>query len=77
MVHITLEIIGKLQGYRPPSAGRKYVDVPINLAAISKVPTAGWGQILQHRALGGTSQNQSPGTAASKGDLGFKMLTSS
>jgi hypothetical protein len=40
-----------------PSAGRKYADVPINLAAISKVPAAGWGQVLAFMALGGTSQN--------------------
>merc|ERR1711966_63143 len=47
------------------------------LAAISKVPAAGWGQILAYMAFCETSQDQSPGTAAAAGDFGFKVLTSS
>ena len=55
----------------------KFADVPNGLAAISKVPAAGWGQILAYMAFCEVSQDQSPGTAASKGDFGFKVLTSS
>jgi hypothetical protein len=47
---------------------------PNGLAAISKVPESGWGQILAYRAFCETSQDQSSGTAASKGDFGFKVL---
>jgi hypothetical protein len=59
MGHITPEITRELQDYLSPSAGREYVDVPINLATVSKAPAAGWGRILIYMALGGTSQNQS------------------
>ena len=71
------EITGKLPGYLSPSAGLKFADVPNGLAAISKVPAAGWGQILAYMAFCETSQDQSPGTAAAAGDFGFKVLTSS
>ena len=71
------EITGKLPGYLSPSAGLKFEDVPNGLAAISKVPAAGWAQILAYMAFCETSQDQSPGTAAAAGDFGFKVLTSS
>eukprot|EP00445_Apocalathium_hangoei_P035413 CAMPEP_0203957476 /NCGR_PEP_ID=MMETSP0359-20131031/89322_1 /ASSEMBLY_ACC=CAM_ASM_000338 /TAXON_ID=268821 /ORGANISM="Scrippsiella Hangoei, Strain SHTV-5" /LENGTH=586 /DNA_ID=CAMNT_0050891329 /DNA_START=51 /DNA_END=1808 /DNA_ORIENTATION=- len=77
MGYITPEVTGKLPGYLSPSAGLKFADVPNGLAAISKVPAAGWGQILAYMAFCELSQDQSPGTAASKGDFGFKVLTSS
>jgi len=51
--------------------------VPNGLAAISKVPAAGWGQILAYMAFCEVSQDQSPGTPAAAGDFGFKVLTSS
>ena len=51
--------------------------MPNGLAAISKVPAAGWAQILAYMAFCETSQDQSPGTAAAAGDFGFKVLTSS
>ena len=60
-----------------PSAGLKFADVPNGLAAISKVPAAGWGQILAYMAFCEVSQDQSPGTPAAAGDFGFKVLTSS
>ena len=72
-----LRITGKLPGYLSPSAGLKFADVPNGLAAISKVPAAGWGQILAYMAFCEVSQDQSPGTAAAAGDFGFKVLTSS
>ena len=51
--------------------------MPNGLAAISKVPAAGWGQILAYMAFCEVSQDQSAGTAAAAGDFGFKVLTSS
>jgi len=70
-------ITGKFPGYLSPSAGLKFADVPNGLAAISKVPAAGWGQILAYMAFCEVSQDQSPGTPAAAGDFGFKVLTSS
>ena len=55
----------------------KFADVPNGLAAISKVPAAGWGQILAYMAFCEVSQDQSAGTPAAAGDFGFKVLTSS
>ena len=70
-------ITGKFPGYLSPSAGLKFADVPNGLAAISKVPAAGWGQILAYMAFCEVSQDQLPGTPAAAGDFGFKVLTSS
>merc|ERR1712139_642620 len=47
------------------------------LGAISKVPNAGWAQIVAYSAFCELSQDQSPGTPGAKGDFGFKVLTSS
>eukprot|EP00438_Fugacium_kawagutii_P005169 Skav206286 [mRNA] locus=scaffold922:317012:333650:- [translate_table: standard] len=76
MGYITPEI-SKFPGYLSPSAGLKFADVPNGLAAISKVPAAGWGQILAYMAFCEVSQDQSPGTPAAAGDFGFKVLTAS
>ena len=72
-----LRITGKFPGYLSPSVGLKFADVPNGLAAISKVPAAGWGQILAYMAFCEVSQDQSAGTPAAAGDFGFKVLTSS
>merc|ERR1719465_66286 len=77
MGYITPEITGKFPGYLSPSTGLKFADIPNGLAAISKVPAAGWAQIVAYGAYCELSQDQSPGTAASKGDFGFKVLTAS
>merc|ERR1712014_17851 len=77
MGYITPDITGKLPGYLSPSAGLKFADIPNGLGAISKVPTLGWAQIAAWGAYCELSQDQSPGTAASQGDFGFKVLTSS
>merc|ERR1711979_23221 len=77
MGYITPEITGKLPGYLSPSMGIKFADVPNGLAAISKVPSAGWAQILAYGAFCELSQDQSAGTPAASGDFGFKVLTSS
>eukprot|EP00439_Symbiodinium_sp_Y106_P007482 s4545_g1.t1 len=63
--------------YWPHSPNDDDDDVPNGLAAISKVPAAGWGQILAYMAFCEVSQDQSPGTPAAAGDFGFKVLTSS
>merc|ERR1711998_766489 len=75
MGYITPEITGKLPGYLSPSAGLKFADIPNGLGAISKVPAAGWAQIVAYCAYCELSQDQSAGTAAAKGDFGWKLLT--
>merc|ERR1712050_601917 len=77
MGYITPEITGKLPGYLSPSMGIKFADVPNGLAAISKVPVAGWAQILAYGAFCELSQKQGPGTPGARGDFGWKVLTSS
>merc|ERR1711881_566073 len=77
MGYITPEITGKLPGYLSPSAGLKFADIPNGLAALSKVPAAGWGQIVAYCAFCELSQDQAAGTSAAKGDFGWKLLTSS
>ena len=71
MGYITPEITGKFPGYLSPSAGLKFADVPNGLAAISKVPATGWGQILAYMAFCEVSQDQSPRIPAAAGDFGF------
>merc|ERR1712172_422598 len=46
MGYITPEVAGKLPGFLSPSAGLKFADIPNGLGAISKVPNAGWAQIV-------------------------------
>jgi light-harvesting complex I chlorophyll a/b binding protein 1 len=77
MGYITPEVAGKFPGYLSPSAGLKFADVPNGLAAISKVPAAGWAQIVAYMAYCEVSQDQSAGTPAAAGDFGWKVLTSS
>merc|ERR1719343_1706061 len=77
MGYMTPEITGKFPGYLSPSMGVKFADVPNGLAAISKVPVAGWAQILAYGALCELSQKQGPGTPGARGDFGWKVLTSS
>merc|ERR1711953_1077538 len=73
MGYITPEITGKLPGYLSPSNGLKFEDIPNGLGAISKVPAAGWLQILAYGAFCELSKEEaSPGS----GDYGFKVLTS-
>merc|ERR1740131_300224 len=77
MGYITPELTGKLPGFLSPSTGLKFADIPNGLAAISKVPAAGWGQIVAYCAFCELSQDQSAGTSAAAGDFGWKLLTSS
>merc|ERR1719446_1563303 len=83
MGYITPEITGKLPGYLSPSAGLKFEDVPNGLAAVSKVPAAGWAQILAYGAFCELSGPSTPAATTdgyadiTPGDYGFKVLTSS
>merc|ERR1712190_170150 len=77
MGYMTPEITGKFPGYLSPSTGLKFADIPNGLAAISKVPLAGWAQILAYGAFCELSQKQGPGTPGARGDFGWKVLTSS
>ena len=60
MGYMTPEITGKFPGYLSPSAGLKFADIPNGLAAISKVPGAGWAQIPAWMAMCEVTKDQSP-----------------
>merc|ERR1711933_256792 len=65
----------KFSGFLSPSKGLKFADGPKGLAAISKVPTLGWVQIVTFAGFiegkdGLTWEN------ATRGDLGWKVITS-
>ena len=75
--YITKDITGKLLGYWAPSAGLNFGDILNGLAAISKVPATGCGQILAYGAFCELSHGQSAGTKVAAADFGFKVLTSS
>merc|ERR1712176_864046 len=64
----------KWPGYVSPALGIKFEDVPNGLAALSKVPTEGWMQIVAFAGIteGSWGFDKSSGT----GDYGFKVLTS-
>merc|ERR1712084_54132 len=76
MGYITPELGLKFPGKLSPSAGLKFADIPNGLKALSAVPALGWAQIIAYCAYCEVSQDQSPGTAASEGDFGWKVLTS-
>jgi len=75
MGYITPEVAGKFPGYLDPTTGLKFVDIPNGLAAISKVPGAGWLQIVAYalycEATGGFGYNSNPATVT-PGDCGWK-----
>merc|ERR1711992_499396 len=76
MGYMTPEITGKFPGYLSPSQGLKFEDIPNGLGALSKVPAAGWFQILLY---GGFCEFQAMKTRTDEpGNLGFKppLLTS-
>merc|ERR1719206_837707 len=50
MGYITPEITGKFPGFLSPSEELKFEDIPNGLAAVSKVPALGWGQIVLYCA---------------------------
>jgi len=74
MGYITPEITGKFPGYLSPSQELTFNDIPNGLAAVSKVPAAGWAQIAAYAAYcevsGISNRTEAPG------DFGWKVLTS-
>merc|ERR1711972_113634 len=76
MGYMTPELF-KLPGYLSPSQGVNFADIPNGLAAISKVPAAGWAQIAAWCAFCEVSQKQAPGTPAYEGNFGFKAIPDS
>jgi len=67
--------LNRLPGYLSPSQNFKFADVPNGLAAITKVPTLGWVQILCFAGFiegkdGLTWNNENPG------DIGWKAISS-
>jgi len=75
MGYITPEITGKFPGYLSPSEELTFNDIPNGLAAVSKVPAAGWAQVVAYCAYCEISGiNNRPSDAP--GDFGWKVLTS-
>merc|ERR1719461_1522753 len=72
MGYMTPEITGKFSGYLSPSQDLKFEDVPNGLAAISKVPAAGWLQILAYCAYCESSSFNGERDDAAPGDYGYK-----
>ncbi|CAE7824432.1 FCPF, partial [Symbiodinium microadriaticum] len=65
----------RFPGYCSPSAGLKFTDIPNGLAALSKVPGAGWTQIflflgLVEKGLYTYDPTREPGNYANAGVLG-------
>ena len=75
MGYITPTLVGTWPGYISPSSGLKFADIPNGLGALSKVPFAGWAQILIYCAFVEVSGIQNRPSDA-PGDLGWKVLTS-
>merc|ERR1712050_277004 len=78
MGYITPELTGKIPGYLSPSLELKFEDVPNGLAAISKVPGAGWLQIIAYCLFCEASGGLDAQADAEPGDFGWKppLLTS-
>jgi len=78
MGYITPEIIGKWPGYLSPGGDLKFADIPNGLAAVSKVPGAGWFQMFLYCAWvesSGISSRSDKGYEKC-GEFGFKAITS-
>jgi len=75
MGYITPTLVGTWPAYLSPSNGLKFSDVPNGLGALSKVPLAGWAQVLIYCAFVEVSGIQNRPSDA-PGDLGWKVLTS-
>lgn len=55
----------------------KFADVPNGLAAVAKVPVAGWAQIAAYFGFVEFSGGFEDYKTGTPGDYGFKVLTSS
>ena len=71
MGYITPEPGFEWSGHLSPSMGIKFADVPNGLETLSAVPALGWAQIIGYMAFCEVPQDQSPGTKAAEGDLGW------
>merc|ERR1712187_424066 len=69
-------ITGKLPGYLSPSTGLKFEDIPNGLGAVSKVPAAGWLQIIAYFGFCEFSGGFEDYKTGTPGDYGWKVLTS-
>eukprot|EP00441_Pelagodinium_beii_P005648 CAMPEP_0197703366 /NCGR_PEP_ID=MMETSP1338-20131121/125398_1 /TAXON_ID=43686 ORGANISM="Pelagodinium beii, Strain RCC1491" /NCGR_SAMPLE_ID=MMETSP1338 /ASSEMBLY_ACC=CAM_ASM_000754 /LENGTH=1053 /DNA_ID=CAMNT_0043287261 /DNA_START=110 /DNA_END=3272 /DNA_ORIENTATION=+ len=77
MGYITPEVAGKFPGFISPSENLLFEDVPNGLAAISKVPGAGWTQILLYMGWCEVSRGAGSDIASGRpGDFGWYVLTS-
>jgi len=78
MGYITPELTGKIPGYLSPSLDLKFEDVPNGLAAISKVPGAGWLQIIAYCLFCEASGGLAAQADLEPGNFGWKppLLTS-
>merc|ERR1712032_369385 len=72
MGYITPEVAGKFPGYLSKSENLKFADVPNGLAAISKVPGAGWIQIFSWFAFCEIQQGYDADVKAEPGNVGWK-----
>ena len=77
MIIDSLMIIGLRPGFLSPSAGLKFADIPNGLAAVAKVPVAGWAQIAAYFGFVEFSGGFDDYKTGTPGDYGFKVLTSS
>merc|ERR1719159_472618 len=66
----------KFPGFISPSAGLSFADIPNGLAAISKVPTLGWAQIVAYFGFCEFSGGFEDYKTGTPGDYGWKALTS-
>merc|ERR1712039_1080558 len=63
-------------GYLSPSTDLKFADVPNGLGAVSKVPAAGWLQIVAYFGFCEFSGGFEDYKTGTPGDYGWKMLSS-
>ncbi|CAJ1422556.1 unnamed protein product [Effrenium voratum] len=73
MGYITPEIAGKFPGYLDPTIKLKFEDIPNGLAAISKVPLAGWIQMIAYAGFCEISAGYDADVnKRTPGDMGWK-----
>ena len=77
MIIESLIIMDLRPGFLSPSAGLKFADIPNGLAAVAKVPVAGWAQIAAYFGFVEFSGGFDDYKTGTPGDYGFKVLTSS
>ena len=76
-LHMLAALFVLRPGFLSPSAGLKFADIPNGLAAVSKVPVAGWAQIAAYFGFVEFSGGFDDYKTGTPGDYGFKVLTSS